>query len=176
MRRFLLPLAVFIVLAGFLAVGLRLNPREVPSPLIGKPVPAFKLPQLHASGKTFGPEELRGKVWLLNVWASWCVSCKQEHPVLIELDKQKKIAIVGLNYKDDRTAAIAWLNRHGGDPYVVSAVDADGRVGIDFGVYGVPETFLIDKNGIIRYKHIGPVTPEAIQTKILPLAEELSRG
>lgn len=176
MRRFLLPLGIFVVLVGFLAAGLRLNPREVPSPLIGKPVPAFRLAQLHAGDKTISPEDMRGKVWLLNVWASWCVSCKQEHPVLIDLDKQKKIAIVGLNYKDDRAAAITWLNQHGGDPYVVSAVDADGRVGIDFGVYGVPETFLIDKNGIIRYKHIGPVTPEAIKTKILPLAEELSRG
>jgi cytochrome c biogenesis protein CcmG/thiol:disulfide interchange protein DsbE len=176
MRRFLLPLAVFIVLAGFLAAGLRLNPREVPSPLIGKPVPAFRLAQLHANDKTISPEDLRGKVWLLNVWASWCVSCKQEHPVLIDLDRQKTITIVGLNYKDDRAAAITWLTQHGGDPYAVSAVDADGRVGIDFGVYGVPETFLIDKNGIIRYKHIGPVTSEAIKTKILPLAEELSRG
>lgn len=176
MRRFLLPLAIFVVLVGFLAAGLRLNPREVPSPLIGKPVPAFRLAQLHAGDKTFSPEDMRGKVWLLNVWASWCVSCRQEHPLLIDLDKQKKVAIVGLNYKDDRSAAITWLNQHGGDPYVVSAVDADGRVGIDFGVYGVPETFLIDKSGIIRYKHIGPVTLDAIKTKILPLAEELLRG
>lgn len=176
MRRFLLPLAIFIVLAGFLAVGLRLNPREVPSPLVGKPVPAFRLAQLHAADKTISPEDMRGKVWLLNVWASWCVSCKQEHPVLIDLNKQNRIAIVGLNYKDDRSAAIAWLNEHGGDPYMASAVDLDGRVGIDFGVYGVPETFLVDKQGTIRYKHIGPVTPEALKTKILPLAEELSRG
>jgi cytochrome c biogenesis protein CcmG/thiol:disulfide interchange protein DsbE len=176
MRRFLLPLAIFIVLAGFLAVGLRLNPREVPSPLIGKPVPAFRLAQLHAGDKFISPEDMRGKVWLLNVWASWCVSCRQEHPVLIDLNKQNRIAIVGLNYKDERSAAISWLNQHGGDPYVVSAVDADGRVGIDFGVYGVPETFLIDKNGTIRYKHIGPVTVEALKTKILPLAEELARG
>jgi cytochrome c biogenesis protein CcmG/thiol:disulfide interchange protein DsbE len=176
MRRFLLPLAIFIVLAGFLAVGLRLNPREVPSPLIGKPVPAFRLAQLHAGDKFISPEDMRGKVWLLNVWASWCVSCRQEHPILIDLNKQNRIAIVGLNYKDERSAAISWLNQHGGDPYVVSAVDADGRVGIDFGVYGVPETFLIDKNGTIRYKHIGPVTVEALKTKILPLAEELARG
>lgn len=176
MRRFLFPLAVFIVLAGFLAAGLRLNPREVPSPLIGKPVPAFRLEQLHASDKFIAPEDMRGKVWLLNVWASWCVSCKQEHPVLIDLSRQKRIPIVGLNYKDERGAAIAWLNQHGGDPYLLSAVDLDGRVGIDFGVYGVPETFLIDKNGTIRYKHIGPVTEDALKTKILPLAEELARG
>jgi cytochrome c biogenesis protein CcmG/thiol:disulfide interchange protein DsbE len=176
MRRFLFPLVVFIVLAGFLAAGLRLNPREVPSPLIGKPVPNFRLVQLHTSDKFIAPEDLRGKVWLLNVWASWCVSCRQEHPVLIELDRQKRITIIGLNYKDERSAAINWLQQHGGDPYLVSAVDADGRVGIDFGVYGVPETFLIDKNGVIRYKHIGPVTAEVLKAKILPLADELSRG
>jgi cytochrome c biogenesis protein CcmG/thiol:disulfide interchange protein DsbE len=176
MRRFLFPLAIFIVLVGFLAAGLRLNPREVPSPLIGKQVPSFRLAQLQASDKFISAEDMRGKVWLLNVWASWCVSCRQEHPVLINLDRQKKITIIGLNYKDDRAAAITWLNQHGGDPYLVSAVDADGRVGIDFGVYGVPETFLIDKNGVIRYKHIGPVTTEALKTKILPLAEELARG
>jgi len=176
MRRFLFPLAVFMVLAGFLAAGLRLNPREVPSPLIGKPAPAFRLPQLQASDKSISTGDLRGKVWLLNVWASWCVSCRQEHPVLVELDRQKKIIIIGLNYKDEHAAAISWLNQNGGDPYLVSAVDADGRVGIDFGVYGVPETFLIDKNGMIRYKHIGPVTEDALKTKILPLAEELARG
>jgi cytochrome c biogenesis protein CcmG/thiol:disulfide interchange protein DsbE len=176
MRRFLFPLVAFVVLAGFLAAGLRLNPREVPSPLIGKPVPSFRLAQLHASDKFISAEDMRGKVWLLNVWASWCVSCRQEHPVLIDLNQQKKITIIGLNYKDERAAAMTWLNQHGGDPYLVSAVDADGRVGIDFGVYGVPETFLIDKNGVIRYKHIGPVTAEALKTKILPLAEELARG
>jgi cytochrome c biogenesis protein CcmG/thiol:disulfide interchange protein DsbE len=176
MRRFLLPLGFFIVLVVFLAVGLGLNPREVPSPLIGKPVPAFRLAQLQSPDKTIGPEDLRGKVWLLNVWASWCVSCRQEHPILIELDQAKKIAIIGLNYKDERGAAIAWLKEHGGDPYLASGIDQDGRVGIEFGVYGVPETFLIDKNGVIRYKHIGPVTPEAIRAKILPMAEELARG
>lgn len=176
MRRFLLPLAVFIVLVGFLAVGLRLNPREVPSPLIGKAVPSFRLAQLQAPDQSISPEDLRGKVWLLNVWASWCVSCRQEHPVLIELDQQKKIMIVGLNYKDDRAAAIAWLKQHGGDPYAISAVDGDGRVGIDFGVYGVPETFLIDKNGVIRYKHIGPLTTEVLKNTILPKAEELARN
>lgn len=175
MRRFLLPLGFFIVLVVFLAVCLGLNPREVPTPLIGKPVPAFRLAQLQSPDKTIGPEDLRGKVWLLNVWASWCVSCRQEHPILIELDQAKKIAIIGLNYKDERGAAIAWLKEHGGDPYLASGIDQDGRVGIEFGVYGVPETFLIDKNGVIRYKHIGPVTPEAIRAKILPMAEELAR-
>ena len=176
MNRFLWPLVGFFALVAFLAVGLGLNPRDVPSPLIGKPAPPFALAQLHAPEQTFSPKDMLGKVWLLNVWSSWCVSCRQEHPVLIDLAQQKKIIIVGLNYKDERSAAITWLNQNGGDPYSVSAVDADGRVGIDFGVYGVPETFLIDKNGVIRYKHIGPVTAEALKTKILPLAEELGRG
>ncbi len=176
MKRFLMPLAVFAVLVVFLAIGLRLNPREVPSPLIGKPVPAFRLAQLHAADKTIGPEDLKGKVWLLNVWASWCVSCRQEHPLLIDLDKEKKVIIVGLNYKDERTAAINWLTQHGGDPYLTSAVDMDGRVGIDFGVYGVPETFLIDKMGVIRYKHIGPLTADALKNKIMPCASRLTAG
>jgi cytochrome c biogenesis protein CcmG, thiol:disulfide interchange protein DsbE len=176
MRRFLLPLGIFLVLVVFLAIGLRLNPREVPSPLIGKPVPAFKLAQLQAPEKTVSPEDFKGKVWMLNVWASWCVSCREEHPVLVDLAKQGGVNIVGLNYKDERAAAIKWLAQHGGDPYAPSAFDADGRVGIDFGVYGVPETFIIDKAGIIRHKHIGPVTPEALQKKILPLMKELERA
>jgi len=176
MRRFLLPLGIFLVLVVFLAIGLRLNPREVPSPLIGKPVPAFKLAQLQAPAKTISPDDFKGKVWMLNVWASWCVSCREEHPVLVDLAKQGGVNIVGLNYKDERSDAIRWLAQHGGDPYAPSAYDADGRVGIDFGVYGVPETFIIDKAGIIRHKHIGPVTPEALQKKILPLMKELERA
>ena len=173
MNRYLLPLGIFIVLLAFLAVGLRLNPREVPSPLIGKPVPGFRLAQLHNPAETFGPEDLKGKVWLLNVWASWCVSCRQEHPVLIELAKRNIVPIVGLNHKDEGEQAKRWLVQYGGDPYVLSAVDQNGRVGIDFGVYGVPETFLIDKTGVIRYKQIGPVTPDALENKILPLIKEL---
>ena len=176
MRRFLLPLGLFIVLVGFLAVGLGLNPREVPSPLIGKPVPAFRVAQLQAPEKTISPDDMKGQVWLLNVWASWCVSCREEHPLLIDLAKRNVLPIVGLNYKDERPAAITWLRQHGGDPYAVSAFDADGRVGIDFGVYGVPETFLIDKNGVIRHKHIGPVTRDALEKKLLPMAQELTRG
>ncbi|MRR08534.1 DsbE family thiol:disulfide interchange protein [bacterium] len=176
MRRFLLPLGIFLVLVVFLAIGLRLNPREVPSPLIGKPVPAFKLAQLQAPDRTVSPEDFKGKVWMLNVWASWCVSCREEHPVLVGLAKQGGLNIVGLNYKDERSDAFRWLAQHGGDPYAVSAYDADGRVGIDFGVYGVPETFIIDKTGIIRHKHIGPVTPDALQKKILPLMKELERA
>ncbi|MCX7897131.1 MAG: DsbE family thiol:disulfide interchange protein [Rhodocyclaceae bacterium] len=174
MNRFLLPLAIFIVLVALLAVGLTLNPREVPSPLIGKPAPAFSARLLSDPEKTFTPQDFVGKVWLLNVWASWCVSCREEHPLLIEFAQQGKAPIVGLNYKDKREDAQRWLARFG-DPYVLSVVDAEGRIGIDYGVYGVPETFLIDKQGIIRYKQIGPITPDALNKKILPLIDELSR-
>lgn len=173
MRRFLLPLGVFLALVGFLAVGLRLNPREVPSPFIGKQAPGFRLAQLHAPERTFTPEQLRGKVWLLNVWASWCVSCRQEHPVLVNLAKHDLVPIVGLDYKDDREAGKAWLAERG-NPYLVSAWDRDGRVGIDYGVYGVPETFVIDKGGVIRMKHIGPVTETVVKEKIIPLVKELN--
>lgn len=175
MRRFLLPLAVFITLVLFLGVGLRLNPREIPSPFIGKAAPAFKLTQLHAPGKTISPQDMVGQVWLLNVWASWCVACRQEHPVLMDLARQGVVPIVGLNYKDTRENGTGWL-RQFGNPYTVSGVDADGRVGIDYGVYGVPETFVIDKRGVIRMKHIGPVTPEVIVEKLLPLIRELQRA
>lgn len=173
MRRFLLPLGIFIVLVGFLAAGLRLNPREVPSPFIGKPAPAFSVPQLHAADHSIAPQDMAGKVWLLNVWASWCVSCRQEHPVLMELARRNVVPIVGLDYKDERPAGIAWLQEHG-DPYLLSAYDRDGRIGIDYGVYGVPETFVIDKAGVIRHKHIGPLTQKAVDEKILPLVKELN--
>ena len=170
--RYLVPLAVFTVLLVFLWVGLSLDPREVPSPLIGKPAPAFDLEQLHAPGKRFATADLKGQVWLLNVWASWCVSCRVEHPLLMELAKANVVPIVGLDYKDKDAEAKAWLEQHG-NPYALSVVDADGRVGIDWGVYGVPETFVVDKAGIIRYKHIGPVTVEALQKTILPLVQKL---
>lgn len=192
MGRYLIPLGIFIVLVGFLAVGLNLNPREVPSPLIDKPAPAFSLPVLEESGKSIARDELRGKVWLLNVWASWCVSCRAEHPVLVELAKQNVVPIYGLNYKEvrgdggldvrqmaaadelalARSRASRWLKERG-NPYAASLLDLDGRVGIDYGVYGVPETFLIDKEGIIRYKHIGPVTSDVVRNLILPKVKEL---
>ncbi len=171
MKRFL-PLGIFLLLAVFLAIGLNLDPREVPSPLIDKAAPAFRLAQLQASDKTLGTEELKGKVWILNVWASWCVACLQEHPILVDFSKQNVLPIYGLNYKDKREDALRWLGRHG-NPYTLSMQDVDGRVGIDYGVYGVPETYLIDKNGIIRYKRIGPVTPQILQEKILPLVRQL---
>jgi len=173
-NRFVIPLALFIVLLGFLAVGLNRDPREVPSPLVGKPAPAFEVPQLVAPDKTFAPKEMLGKVWLLNVWASWCVSCRQEHPVLVEYAKKDNITVVGLDYKDQRIDGMRWLKQFG-DPYVLSAFDADGRVGIDYGVYGVPETYLIDKAGTIRYKQIGPITPEVMEKKVLPMMKELEK-
>ena len=172
MTRFLLPLAIFIVLVGFLLVGLGLNPRQVPSPLVGKPAPEFELQQLHEYEKTLTSKDNLGKVWLLNVWASWCVSCREEHPVLVELAKSGIVPVYGLNYKDEREDALRWLKQFG-DPYVTSIVDREGRTGIEYGVYGVPETYVIDKNGVIRYKQIGPVTVEALETKILPLVREL---
>jgi cytochrome c biogenesis protein CcmG/thiol:disulfide interchange protein DsbE len=171
-KRFLWPLVVFIVLVGFLAVGLKLNPREVPSPLVGKPAPVFELPVLHQPEKRFVPADMRGKVWLLNVWASWCVSCRDEHPLLVALAKKGALPILGLNYKDRGEDALRWLKQYG-DPYQLSVVDADGRIGIDYGVYGVPETYLIDRDGVIRYKQIGPITPAVLEQKILPLAMSL---
>ena len=175
MNRYLLPLGIFVLLVFLLGVGLSLNPREVPSPLIGKPAPAFQLPQLHDPAKTFSPKELQGKVWVLNVWASWCVACRDEHPVLTALARSGIAPVYGLNYKDQRDEAIEWLRRFG-DPYQASLFDADGRVGIDYGVYGVPETYVIDKQGVIRYKRIGPVTPDIVQSKVAPLIAELNRG
>ncbi len=187
-------LVAFAALVILLAVGLNLDPREVPSPLVDKPAPAFKLPRLGAAGQAFAPEEMRGKVWMLNVWASWCVSCRQEHPLLVQLGKQQVAPIVGLNYKEvrgdgsldsskmpleqehalARERATQWLNDHG-DPYTLTVLDLDGRVGIDYGVYGVPETYVIDKAGIIRFKQIGPLTPEVLEKKILPLIAELNQ-
>lgn len=194
MNRYAWLLVAFAALVALLAVGLGLNPREVPSPLIGKPAPAFSLARVDAPDKTFSPADLKGQAWLLNVWASWCVSCRQEHPVLVDLARQGRVTLVGLNYKEvrgdatidsDKLDAAAerklalerangWLQRHG-NPYQLSALDLDGRVGIDYGVYGVPETYVIDKAGIIRYKHIGPLTPKDLSGKILPLVAELSK-
>jgi cytochrome c biogenesis protein CcmG/thiol:disulfide interchange protein DsbE len=175
MGRFLVPLGLFVLVASFLLVGLKLDPREVPSPLIGKPAPAFSLNQLHESGKTISDKDLRGQVWVLNVWASWCVSCREEHPLLVEFAKRKEVPLYGLNYKDGRAEALRWLSERG-NPYVMSIVDADGRTGIDYGVYGVPETYVIDKAGVIRMKHIGPVTPTVLETKLLPLVRELKKS
>jgi cytochrome c biogenesis protein CcmG/thiol:disulfide interchange protein DsbE len=192
MRRFILPLAIFAMVVGFLWVGLGLNPREVPSPLIGKPAPDFVfhdkqgviqrdaagkpqlLSRLHEPDKTISVKDMAGQVWLLNVWASWCVSCREEHPYLMDLARQNVVPIIGLNYKDKRQDGLDWLAQFG-NPYKMSAFDQTGGVGIDYGVYGVPETFVIDKQGVIRMKHIGVVNPDVITKKLLPLIKELNR-
>ena len=172
MNRFLIPFGLFIVVVGFLAVGLTLDPRELPSPLVGKAAPAFTLPQLHDQEKTFSPADMTGKVWLLNFWASWCGGCKDEHPVLMRMAKAGEVPIYGMDYKDQRDEAQTWLRRHG-NPYPLTAVDEAGRVGINYGVYGVPETYVIDKQGVIRYKQIGPLDDDVVGKKILPLVKEL---
>jgi cytochrome c biogenesis protein CcmG/thiol:disulfide interchange protein DsbE len=170
-RRFL-PLLAFVALAALLGVGLQLKPREVPSPFIGKPAPVFTLPLLGDPTRTVDPAQLRGQVWLLNVWASWCAPCREEHPLLVAMAREHDVPIVGLNYKDDPRDAQEWLLRLG-DPYRATGSDRDGRVGIDYGVYGVPETFVIDRDGVVRLKHIGPLTPQAWQTEVLPLLQRL---
>ena len=174
MLKYLIPLGLFLVLVAFLAIGLGRDPREVPSPLINKAAPTFRLPQLKAPDKTFSAEDMRGKVWVLNVWASWCISCRDEHPLLLEYAKSGAVPIYGLNLKDRPEDALAWLGELG-DPYVLSASDLEGRVAIDYGVYGAPETYLIDQGGVIRYKHIGPVTPDVWEDKFLPLVQEMNR-
>ena len=194
MNRFVWLLIGFAALVALLAVGLGLNPRDVPSPLIGRPAPQFALARVDAPAQQFSPREMLGRVWLLNVWATWCVSCRQEHPVLVELAKRQGLTLVGLNYKEVRgdgaidadklspaaeTALAlertdAWLKQHG-NPYALSVLDLDGRVGIDYGVYGVPETYVIDRAGVIRYKHTGPISADDYAAKIAPLVAELSK-
>ncbi|MDP2064768.1 MAG: DsbE family thiol:disulfide interchange protein [Burkholderiaceae bacterium] len=171
--RFLIPLAIFLGLVWFLAAGLKLDPKEVPSPLINKPAPQFQLTRLDDAARTIRRDDMLGKVWVLNVWASWCVACREEHPLLVEFARKKLVPIYGLNYKDGRSAGLQWLARFG-NPYEASLFDSDGRVGIDWGVYGVPETFLVDKQGVIRFKQIGPLTPEVIRTQLEPLVRQLN--
>ena len=170
--RYLVPLAIFFVLVAFLYRGLSLDPKRAPSPLVGKPMPAFSLPRLQDPAATLSDADLRGKVSILNIWATWCVSCRAEHEVLLRLAKSDKVDIYGLNYKDERPKAKQWLVQLG-DPYVANAFDEDGRTGIDWGVYGAPETFVMDREGIIRHKHIGPLTVDALNNEILPLIAEL---
>jgi cytochrome c biogenesis protein CcmG, thiol:disulfide interchange protein DsbE len=172
MKRYLIPLGVFVIVAGFLFVGLGLNPREVPSPLVNKPAPAFVLPRLDNPSVQVAAEQLKGQVWVLNVFASWCAPCLTEHPLVTQLARQPGLQVVGLNYKDRTEDAKTWLARHG-NPYAVVVVDHDGRVGIDYGVYGVPETFVIDKQGLIRFKHTGPLTPDVLRGQLLPLLKKL---
>jgi len=193
MKKVLIPLVLFFGLVVFLAVGLKRDPREIPSPLVGKPAPAFSLPTL-AGDKPFSPADLKGQVWMFNVWATWCVACREEHPLLVAFSKTQSVPIVGLSYKEIQAAdqtngplsddaklslarerSLRFLQRQG-DPYKLSVMDLDGSVGINYGVYGVPETYVIDREGIIRYKQVGPVTPELLETKLLPLIRELEKS
>jgi len=192
MKMFLLPLIVFAALVVFLAVGLKRDPREIPSPLVNKPAPAFSLPTL-VGDKPFSPADMQGQVWIFNVWATWCVACREEHPLLVQFSKTQHIPIVGLSYKEiqpsdqangplsdevklqlARERSLKFLQK-AGDPYKLSVMDLDGRVGIDYGVYGVPETYVIDKQGVIRYTRVGPVTPEVLIETILPLIQQLDK-
>ncbi len=193
MKKVLIPLVLFIGLVVFLAVGLKRDPREIPSPLIGKPAPHFTLFTLEPGDAKFSPAQMQGKVWMFNVWATWCVACREEHPVLVAFAQKYNVPIVGLSYKEiqpqdeaakaspevklqvARERSVVWLKRHG-NPYVTSVMDLDGRVGIHYGVYGVPETYIIDKQGVIRYKRVGVVTPELLADKILPLINELNKS
>jgi cytochrome c biogenesis protein CcmG/thiol:disulfide interchange protein DsbE len=173
-RLLFVPLILFVVLIAFLLVGLRHDPHEVPSPLINKPAPDFQLPQLQQATATFSAKEMRGKVWLLNFWGTWCIACREEHPLLVEYAKTGVVPIYGVDYKDERAAALQWLDEFG-NPYALTAFDVDGRVSIDYGVYGAPESYLIDRNGVIRFKQIGPITEDVWQNKILPLAKQLNQ-
>ena len=158
MKKYIAPLVLFVFMGLLLAYGLNLDPRKIPSPLIGKPLPAFSLPTVADPARQVSRDELKGRAYLLNVWASWCVACRQEHPLLVELARNKLVTIIGLNYKDKREDALGWLASLG-DPYEFSLADTDGRLGIDLGVYGVPETFVVGREGTILYKMVGPVTP-----------------
>ncbi len=172
MKRYLILLAGFAVLLAVLAAGLRHDPRRLPSMLIGKPAPEFDLPHLQSPNQRLSPQSLRGQVWLLNVWASWCESCRDEHAVLLNFAQQKIAPVYGLNYKDQHQAAIRWLTE-AGDPYTASIVDSNGQTGIDYGVYGVPETFVIDRAGIVRYRQAGPITKKILHDLIQPLVMQL---
>jgi cytochrome c biogenesis protein CcmG/thiol:disulfide interchange protein DsbE len=180
-NKFAVPIAVFVLLGLLLGYAIKqmqtgeYSPRDIPSPLIDKPLPSFELPKLANPAQGVKKSDLLGRVYLLNVWASWCAACRDEHPLLIALAREKRVPIIGLNYKDERDDALRWL-REFGDPYELSIADRDGRLGIDLGVYGVPETFLIDRAGVIRKKHIGPLTEKSWQEKLLPAIEELSRA
>ena len=175
MLKYLVPVGLFAVLVGFLYFGLGRDKETLPSPLIGKPAPVFELARLDDPSKTFSNAELAGKPYVLNVWGSWCVGCRQEHGALLEIARRGEVPIVGLNYNDERAAALNWLDQLG-NPYVVNAFDGEGRVGIDWGVYGAPETFLIDANGKIIKKHIAPLTVEIWEQEFVPLLQQAKAG
>lgn len=174
MNRALLPLVAFIILAVFLGIGLTKDPRKLSSPFIDKKAPEFSLPLLHKEKTVFESKSMLGKVWVLNVWASWCVSCRKEHPIWNNLTTKNKVNLIGLNYKDEVADALRWLDLYG-DPYLLSVSDIEGLVGIDWGVYAVPETFVIDKKGVVRFKHVGPITEKLVRETILPLMGKLEK-
>jgi len=171
-RRAFLAFGLFGATAALLGVGFTLDPRELPSPLVGRSAPAFDLPLLHQPDKISSQREMLGTVWILNVWASWCISCREEHAALTALARNGAAPVIGLNYKDERDQALAWLERFG-DPYALSLYDREGRLGMDYGVYGVPETFIVDRKGVIRYKRVGILTQEIVRDRILPIIREL---
>jgi len=192
MKKFLIPLVLFFGLVIFLALGLQRDPQAIPSPLVDKPAPAFSLPTLDPAAAAFSPADMKGRVWLLNVWATWCVACRQEHPLLVAFATRHEVPIVGMSYKEiqpqdvqaqtmdapaklqfARERSQVWLSRYG-NPYVLSVMDMEGRVGIQYGVYGVPETYVIDKQGVIRFKAVGEVTPDILTSKVLPLIQKLN--
>lgn len=162
-----IPLAIFILLTTLFVVGLKLDPNDLPSALVGRQVPAFSLPSLMEPEKTLTPEQLRGKPYLLNVWGTWCPSCIQEHPYLVKLAKQG-VTIYGMNYKDDPVAARKLLQRMG-DPYVASIVDVEGTLGLDLGVTGAPETFVVDADGVVRYRLVGVINESIWTSTLAPL-------
>ncbi len=170
--RFAIPLGIFVLMVGLLGYGLTLDPKKVPSPLIDKVAPSFTLAELHQPTSQISDKDLLGKVWVLNVWASWCVACRAEHEIITQLAGSNLAPVIGLNYKDAPDEAKRWLKQFG-DPYTTSLMDLDGRVGIDWGVYGVPETFIIGKDGLIKYKHIGPVTRESLESEVIPMLKAL---
>ena len=160
------------VLIGVLGIALHLDPHAIPSPLIDKPAPAFQLQALENPSNTITRNDLLGRVWILNVWASWCTTCLEELPVLLQFSRSESVPLYGLNYKDTPAEALTWLAVHG-NPFVTSLRDADGRAGMDFGVYGVPETFIIDQTGTIRLKYVGPVTADVIRDRIMPMLKAI---
>ncbi len=170
MVRFYVPVAALVVLAGFLYAGLQRDPGELPSPFIGQPAPNFSLPSLHDEGTSFTEADLTGRVTLVNVWGTWCPGCQTEHPVLMRM-AQAGVPIYSINWKDDDAQAKRWLTQLG-DPYVLTGADRLGQAAIDWGVYGAPETFVVDADGVVRYKHIGPITDELWETVLLPAMRE----
>lgn len=167
----ILPFILFLIVAGIFWKGLSLHPEQVPSPLVNKSIPAFQLPTL-STQQLITNKDFIGHITLLNIWSSWCHACSDEHTFLMKLGKEHYLTLYGLNYKDNPADAKNWLDKNG-NPYKVVAIDEKGRVAIDWGVYGTPETFIIDKNGVIRFKQIGPITPDIWNHRMKPLIEQL---